>query len=102
MKKCSFLLPAIFFVASGFTQNIAQFISIKGIVTDSATLQPISYVTVILKDNKSGRSIRSVVTKTDGSFLIKAPLGNSFDLLLSFVGYSNKTVLINSSTSDID
>jgi hypothetical protein len=102
MKKCIFLLPAIFFLAFGFAQNAKQSLSIKGIAMDSATGQPMSYVTIFLELPKSGKSVKSIVTKRDGSFLIKASMGNPYNLVLTFVGYATKTVLINATASDTD
>ncbi|HSZ87420.1 MAG TPA: carboxypeptidase-like regulatory domain-containing protein, partial [Puia sp.] len=101
MKGC-LLMPGIFLTACCFAQNTVQSFSIKGIAVDSATLQPMSYVTVVLQNSKSGRSIKSAVTKSDGSFLIKATLGNSYNLVLSFVGYANKNLSISSGASDTD
>jgi hypothetical protein len=102
MQKWFFLLFAIFLSAFGFAQNPVPSLSIKGIVVDSATHQPMGYVTVILQIPKSGKSIKSIVTKSDGSFVIKAPKGNQYNLIFSFVGYINKSILISDNVSDTD
>src|SRR5580704_190101 len=101
LSRC-LLVPGIFLTACCFAQNTVQSFHIKGVVLDSLTLQPMGYVTVLLQNQKSGRSIKSAVTKPDGSFGISAPMGNSYNLVLSFVGYSNRTIFISPASSDID
>jgi outer membrane receptor protein involved in Fe transport len=102
MKKWFFLLPAIFVSAFGSGQNAAPSISIKGNVLDSATDQPMGFVTVTLQAPQSGKAIKKVVTKGDGSFLVKAATGSPYSLVLTFVGYAEKTIPISSGTTDID
>ncbi|MFI5162073.1 MAG: outer membrane beta-barrel protein [Sphingobacteriales bacterium] len=69
-------------------------IVIKGTVTDSAIKAPLSFVTVTLQDAKTKQSIRSGLTKDDGSFSIKATAGGAYQLVFAFVGYGNKTVQV--------
>jgi outer membrane receptor protein involved in Fe transport len=102
MKKWSFLLSALFLSAFGFAQNAAPSISIKGIVLDSATGQPMGFVTATLQVPQSGKAIRKVVTKGDGSFVVKVPTGSPYNLVLTFVGYAEKTIPISNGTADID
>jgi outer membrane receptor protein involved in Fe transport len=102
MKKLLSLLPAILFAAFGFAQNAAPSISIRGVVLDSATGQPMSFVTVTLQVPQSGKAIKKVVTKSDGTFVVKAPAGNAYSLVLSFVGYAEITVPISGGSADID
>src|SRR5580698_7668614 len=102
MKKLLSLLPAVLFAAFGFAQNAAPSISIKGIVLDSATGQPMAFVTVTLQVPQSGKAIKKVVTKSDGTFVVKAPAGNAYSLVLTFVGYAEKTIPISSGTTDTD
>src|ERR1700734_622672 len=102
MKKWSFLLPAILLSVSGFSQNPAPVYALKGIVIDSATLQAIGYVTVILQIPKSGKSIKTTVTKSDGSFVLKRPLDNPYSLVFTSVGYASKIISINADSSEID
>src|SRR5580658_127685 len=107
MKKMLFLLPSVLFATMGYAQNAAAggpvpSISIKGIVLDSATGQPMNYVTVTLQDPQSGKAIKKVVTKSDGTFIVKAPAANAYGLVLSFVGFAEKTVPISSGSVDFD
>jgi outer membrane receptor protein involved in Fe transport len=102
MKKWFSLLPALFLTGFGFAQNPAPSISIKGIAIDSATSQPMAFVTVTLQVMQSGKAIKKIVTSGDGSFVVKAPAGNSYTLVLTFVGYTGKTIPIGSGGVDID
>src|SRR5580658_9444467 len=107
MKKMLFLLPSVLFATMGYAQNAAAggpvpSISIKGIVLDSATGQPMNYVTVTLQAPQSGKAIKKVVTKSDGTFIVKAPAANAYGLVLSFVGFAEKTVPISSGSVDFD
>jgi outer membrane receptor protein involved in Fe transport len=102
MKKLLYLLPAVLFPVFALAQNAAPSISIKGVALDSATDQPMGYVTVALEVPQSGKAIKKIVTKSDGSFVVKAPAGNAYTLVLTFVGYAEKTVPISSGAVDID
>jgi len=102
MKKLFALLPAVLFAAFGFAQNAVPSISIKGIVLDSATGQPMAFVTLTLQVPQSGKAIKKVVTKSDGTFVVKVPAGNAYNLVLTFVGFADKTVPIASGTADLD
>ena len=102
MKKLFSLLSAVLFATFGVAQNAAPSISIKGIALDSATGQPMSFVTVTLQAPQSGKAVKKVVTKSDGTFVVKASAGNSYTLVLTFVGYEEKTIPVSSGTADID
>ncbi|HLY68726.1 MAG TPA: carboxypeptidase-like regulatory domain-containing protein, partial [Puia sp.] len=101
MKPC-LLMPVIFLTACCFAQNAVQSFSIKGIAIDSATGQPLAYVTVTLQNHQSLKSIKTTLTKGDGSFVIKEPKGSAYNLVLSFVGYNSQSVLIPAESSDTD
>ena len=102
MKKLLSLLPAVLFAAFGVAQNVVPSISIKGIALDSATGQPMSFVTVTLQAPQSGKAVKKVVTKSDGTFAVMASAGNSYTLVLTFVGYEEKTIPVSSGTTDVD
>lgn len=69
-------------------------LTVKGIVTDSTTKELLGYVTVALQDAKTKVAVRSNLTKDDGSFELKAPAGRQYQLVLVFVGYNNKVILL--------
>jgi hypothetical protein len=67
---------------------------LKGLVTDSATQKPLSYITLSLKDSTLQQTIKSGLTKTDGSFeLSQLPL-KTYRLLLVAIGYQTKTIVV--------
>lgn len=74
---------------SAFGQNL-----VSGKVLDAATNEPMIGVTVLVKGTSTG-----TVTDHDGAFQISASLGSS--LVLSYIGYVNQEVKINSNTLTI-
>jgi len=101
MKK---ILLAIFCCSLSIlasAQTSAPTITIKGSVIDSASKQPIGYVTVALEDAKSKTTVRSNLTKDDGTFQLKGPVGN-YILALVSVGYKDKVLPLASSGDVID
>ena len=91
MKK---ILLAIFCCSLSIlasAQTSAPTITIKGSVIDSVSKQPIGYVTVALEDAKSKTTVRSNLTKDDGTFQLKGPAGN-YILALVSVGYKDKVL----------
>jgi hypothetical protein len=71
-----------------------KLVTIKGIVLDSSTNKPIGLVTLTLTDNLTGQTVRSSVTKNDGAFELSAPANRAYNLSLTYVGYSPKTIPI--------
>jgi len=95
MKKIllSFLTNFFFFIA--IAQNTQPTITVKGTVIDTANNQALSYVTTALQDSKTQLSVRSTLSKEDGSFELTVPAGKSYQLVLVFVGYKSKTIAVN-------
>lgn len=73
-------------------QNANSVITVKGTVIDSVTNKPMAYVTSALQDTKTHLAVKSALTGDDGSFILKAAAGSKYQLVLTFIGYSNKTV----------
>jgi outer membrane receptor protein involved in Fe transport len=74
------------------SQPITGLSGIKGIITDSATQKPLSYITLSLKDSLTQQVIKSGLTKTDGSFELTQLPVKSYQLFIIAVGYQNKTL----------
>jgi hypothetical protein len=93
MKK--FILTAICGCITSFAFSQAPATGLlKGLVTDSATHKPLSYITLSLKDSTLQQTIKSGLTKTDGSFeLSQLPL-KTYRLLLVAIGYQTKTIVV--------
>jgi hypothetical protein len=69
-------------------------ITVKGTVIDSAAGKPLGYVTVVLQDAASKVSVKSTLTKDDGSFELKAPDGKTYQLTVAFIGFASKTLAV--------
>jgi len=76
--------------------NIPQILTIKGTVIDSSIDKPLGYVTVVLMDAKTQKSVRGALSKDDGSFELKGIAGKAYDVTFAFVGYKNKVVHVSS------
>lgn len=98
MKK---LLPALFFFLFTASAAVAQ-ISIRGNVTDSLKREPLSYVTVTLKNSQTDKAVKSILTNEGGNFQIKEIPAQPLQLVLSFVGYQTKLINLAGKTGDID
>lgn len=90
MKKLLLCLWICLYCAVAHAQNTGQTLTIKGIVIDSVSHQPLSYATVVIQEAKTQTSVKSVLTKEDGKFELSAPAGKSYQLALVYVGYRNK------------
>lgn len=92
----TFLLTVLccYFSGLAFAQSSASTITVKGIVIDSVSKQPLSYVTVALQDVQTKVPVKSNLTKDNGSFELKAPRGKSYQLILAFIGYTTKIINI--------
>lgn len=65
---------------------------LTGIIVDSTTSKPVEFASVALIDNQTKKPIDGTVADDKGKFtLTKLPQGD-FQLLISFVGYRNRTV----------
>lgn len=65
---------------------------ISGIILDSTSRQPVEFASVALIDPNTNRPVDGASADDKGQFTInRAPIGE-FTLLVSFVGYKNKTV----------
>ncbi len=78
----------IFLSTSLFAQRP---IIVTGKVAESTNQQPIEFVTVMLKDKTTKKSITGATTQTDGSFLLRSTTTN-FYVEVSFIGFDTKTI----------
>lgn len=76
------------------SQPITGPATVKGLVVDSATNKPLSYITLSLKDSVTQQVIKSSLTKTDGSFELSQLPVKSYQLMLIAVGYQSKTIIV--------
>ena len=85
-----------------FSQNPDQTITVQGIAIDSTTNQPFGYVTVALLNSSTNTPVKGSLTKDDGTFELKAPSGKSYKLVLAFVGYNSKVVVLKGNQNIFD
>jgi len=89
-SKAKLLMPAK--RASGYNNNIAAPINIKGKVTDQATGETLIGVSVKIKGTSAG-----TLTDVSGNFSITAP--DNATLVVSYIGYSTLEVPVNGQTT---
>jgi hypothetical protein len=88
--KISFYLKSLILLALFTSCFIASFAgtTIKGIVKDAVTKQPLQAVSVYIKGGKG------VTTNPDGSFALSSSATDKTELHLSYVGYQTTTLTI--------
>jgi len=101
MKHFSFLILLIFSQAAlaqnagGGNQQPATpkgSGKISGIVKDSTNQQPVEFANVALNDPQTGKPVDGNVCDDKGKFTLhKVPNGN-YNLVISFIGFENKTI----------
>ena len=65
-------------------------ITIKGVIIDSNTKEPLEYATVVLKDVKT-KQLSGGITDENGNFNIKANLG-TYDISFEFISFKTLTM----------
>ena len=70
--------------------------SIKGKITgsiiDSLTKSPVEFATIALRKSGTDKDINGTITEADGNFKIPELTLGKYDITISFIGYSTKTV----------
>jgi len=92
MKHILSTLLLSLFLACAMAQTPAAKIEVKGMVTDSATNQPMPFVTVIVKAPGSNVPVKSGVTKDNGSFDITNLNAAKYQLAVTSLGYRTKVI----------
>ncbi|RZL42852.1 MAG: TonB-dependent receptor, partial [Pedobacter sp.] len=91
--KTLFTLLLSIAIAFGAKSQVPTPLSINGSLTDSVTKKPISFATVLLKNDKKIQ-IKSVVTSKEGTFALNGIASGNYVLTFVNVGYQNKSVSI--------
>ena len=102
MKTLLLSTLSLCIVCTVLAQTSKSNLSIKGVVADSITGKPLAYVTVALQDVKTRLSVKSVVSREDGSFEISAPAGKSYQLLVDFAGYGEKSIPVEENATTLN
>ncbi|RYY37691.1 MAG: TonB-dependent receptor [Sphingobacteriaceae bacterium] len=101
MKRIALTAICSLFITILFAQAPKVNLAVKGVVIDSATNKTMDFVTVALQEAKTKTPVKSMLSKSDGSFEITAPKG-AYQLVLAFVGYANKTIDLDSTQTAVD
>lgn len=67
---------------------------ITGQIIDSLTNTPVEYATVTLKRAGAQKGVNGGLTDTKGNFKIESVSAGSYDLYISFMGYSSRKLLV--------
>jgi len=65
---------------------------ISGTLVDSAALKPIEFGSIALYNKKTGQAIDGTVADEKGKFSLTKVVAGDFKILISFIGYQNKTI----------
>ena len=75
--------------------------SVKGVVADSLSQQPLELVTAVLKDS-GNKPVKSVLTSDKGTFLFEVRTSGKYMLTLVSVGYKKKEVSFSVDKQNVD
>ncbi len=75
---------------------------IEGIIVDSLTNEPVGFATVSLKKKGSSVVQDGVLSEENGSFSFPAVTNGSYELYISFLGYTEKKVSVQTTLKDPD
>jgi hypothetical protein len=92
--KFTFLI--LLFVLLPNIMNSSELITIRGTITDSATSQPLKFVTIRAIGNES----KATVTSKQGTYLLRLKKGE-FTITYSMVGYGSVSKNITIGSKDI-
>lgn len=101
MKNPLLVLLFSFTVFAAFGQA-HHTITVRGKVIDSAAQSPLGYATVALQDAATKLPVRASLTKNDGSFVLTAPAGKPYQLVVAFVGYQSKVLQVAGTDTAVD
>ena len=90
-KLLHFTLFLVFAFISNSLVAQNQSVRIKGKVVDSYNQLPIEFATVMIADQKTGKSITGVTTGTNGTFTVETNQPD-FYIEISFIGFVTQTI----------
>ena len=89
----------LFLLLHFFTISVFANVTIQGRIIDAGTQQPIEFVTVSIYNPATSKNLAGALTNQDGVFNIASVANGTYELRISFVGYSpfNKEFNVNGS-----
>jgi len=102
MKTLSLTVLLSWLVCHLPAQTGGSQITLKGIISDSASSKPMPYATLLLQDEKTKKPVRNFLSKEDGSFELTYTDSTQYELVIAFTGYQNKVIqLSNNGPADL-
>jgi outer membrane receptor protein involved in Fe transport len=92
MKKLPLTMMLCLFFLTSFAQLPAGNLRLKGVATDSLDQKPLSFITIILKDSAGHTSLKSMLSKENGSFEIEGLSMQAYQLTIAAIGYRSKII----------
>lgn len=86
---CIAFIFLLFLHKIGGAQTSTLTYQLSGKIVDSVSQEPLSFLTISLKNNK-GEVLRRLVTKDNGSFVFKELQANSYQVSIIAIGYQQK------------
>lgn len=83
------LLSLLFFLTTATMLTMAQGYTVKGKVVDAKTGETIPFANVELKTSDGTKTVQGMFTGDDGRFLIENVSEDIYQLVISFMGYSD-------------
>lgn len=85
-----FISFCLLFTVSSFCQTEKG--SLTGQLVDSVTAQPLEFATIALLERDSRQPVGGVVTDENGNFTFDGLKIGNYELVISFLGYTNKNI----------
>lgn len=102
MNKAFLLLVICFTYSFCLFAQGTNSITVQGSVFDSISYKPLGLVTIALQNAKTHTGIKSIVAKEDGSFSMTADAKGPFEIIVSFTGYSSKTIAVSEKVNNVN
>ena len=91
----------LFLLLHVFTISVFANVTIQGRIIDAGTQQPIEFVTVSIYNPATSKNLAGALTNQDGVFNIASVANGTYELRISFVGYSPFSKEFNVNGSDV-
>lgn len=99
MKQIYLSLLLVLSTFLSFSQNLVPGLTIKGVVTDSASQNTLSFATITLLRVSGARIIKSIHTNEEGKFELSQLISDDYKLTVTLVGYKPLELLVPKSGS---
>ncbi|WP_197088639.1 TonB-dependent receptor domain-containing protein [Rufibacter radiotolerans] len=88
-----------YFITSA--QHLPSIITLKGTIADSSNKIPLSYVTIVIKENSNNQVTNSTISEQDGTYRLSILTDKYYQMSFSFIGYKTKNIHLSTLTSPV-